>query len=91
MGTRKYGMTLGRIAPRSRRERRKIKMTKKLVRNVIIAGIALALLSIGILLGAGLGAGRHESDRQMWKDEKSVMRGEIEQWRQYFLDTEKKR
>lgn len=65
-------------------------MTKRLVRIVILAGIALALFGIGMLLGSTLGAAKHESDRQMWQDEKRVMAGEINQWRDYFLSMEKK-
>ena len=65
-------------------------MTKKIVRNVIIAGVALALFSLGLLLGATLGAGKYKSDRQMWQAERAIMKAEIMDWRGYFLSMEKK-
>jgi hypothetical protein len=65
-------------------------MTKKIVRNVIIAGVALALFSLGLLLGATLGKARHNSDRQMWQSERKVMAGEINDWREFFLKGEKR-
>jgi hypothetical protein len=59
-------------------------MAKRIVRNVIIAGVALALFSIGLLLGCHVERVKFAWDRSAWLDEKSVMRSEILDWRAYF-------